>query len=255
MSRTVYALMVGIDAYRPPVAPLRGCVNDIQSLHALLTERLSGSGMTFELLMLIDAQATRQAVIDGFTKHLCRAGPDDVALFCYAGHGSQQRTAPEFWHLEPDRLDETLVCFDSREPDQYDLADKELAKLIAQVAQRNPHILVILDSCHSGSGTRDMSTTGVRRAATDMRERPLSTYLVMPAEAEQLDAGMRSVNAAGRWIMAPKGRHVVMSACQDNGKRARCGSVKRCVASSRIFCWTRCRRRRRTGLTAICSSA
>jgi uncharacterized caspase-like protein len=216
MPRTVYALMVGIDAYRSPVPPLNGCVNDIRSLEALLRERLRGSDLGFDPLLLLNKQARRQAVIDGFLKHLCKAGPDDVALFCYAGHGSQERTPPEFWHLEPDRLDETLVCVDSRDPGRYDLADKELAKLIAQVAKREPHILVILDSCHSGSGTRDISATGVRRVPTDARDRPLSTFLVTPTEAEALVAEGRTIKASSGWVKLPKGRHVVMSACHDN---------------------------------------
>jgi uncharacterized caspase-like protein len=170
MSRTVYGLLVGIDDYPAPVPPLRGCVNDITAVEQLLRERLAAD-QKLDTKVLKNAEATRQAVIDGFM-HLRNAGPDDVALFYYSGHGSQERTPPEFWYLEPDRLDETLVCYDSRLADNYDLADKELAKLIAAVAARGAHVLVILDSCHSGSGTRTTASAGVRRVQTDLRERP-----------------------------------------------------------------------------------
>ena len=218
MFRTVYALLVGIDAYPSPMTPLHGCVNDVQAFEAVLRDRHAGPDVRLELLVLTDAQATRKAVIDGFLTHLCKAGPGDTALFFYAGHGSQQRTPPEYWHLEPDHLDETLVCFDSRQPDEYDLADKELAKLIARVAERDPHIVAILDSCHSGSGTRNMSNTGVRRAPADQRERPASTMLASPAEAESDPAATTraTADARGGWLRLPKGRHVVLSACRDN---------------------------------------
>jgi uncharacterized caspase-like protein len=59
----------------------------------------------------MNEEATCQAIIDGFRRHLCQAGSDDVALFYYSGHGSQEESPPEFWHLEPDRFNETLVCY------------------------------------------------------------------------------------------------------------------------------------------------
>jgi hypothetical protein len=217
MSRRVYALLVGIDEYPAPIPPLRGCVNDITAVEHLLKARLAAD----EYLppkVLKNAEATRQAVIDGFT-HLREAGPDDVALFYYCGHGSQERTPPEFWHLEPDRLNETLVCYDSRLADNFDLADKELAKLIAVVAARGAHVLIILDSCHSGSGTRVTESVGVRRAPTDLRERPLSSFLVTPEEVAALTAQGESRNLAGvqsGWVKLPWGRHIVMSACRDD---------------------------------------
>jgi hypothetical protein len=40
--RTLYALLVGIDAYRNPVPPLRGCRNDIEDVHAFLRTRCAG---------------------------------------------------------------------------------------------------------------------------------------------------------------------------------------------------------------------
>ena len=167
MPSATYALLVGIDAYPAPVNPLRGCVNDIRRVETLLRERLTpahGQPDPFRPLVLTDAQATRQAIVAGFRQHLRQAGPQDVALFYYSGHGSQAPSPPEFWHLEPDRLDETLVCWDSRlaEPNHWDLADKELAQLIAEVAVSGAHVVVILDCCHSGSGTR--CRRGVRGA-------------------------------------------------------------------------------------------
>ncbi len=168
MPRTVYALLVGIDKYPASIRPLNGCVNDIQRVQTLLADRIGRAGDRFEPLLLLDNNATRQAVIDGFRQHLRKATQDDVALFYYSGYGSQEQSPPQFWYLEPDRLDETLVCWDSRLEDGWDLADKELAQLIAEVAANGPHIAVILDCCHSVSGTRaPEERVGVRRVPTD----------------------------------------------------------------------------------------
>ena len=172
MSHTLYALLVGIDRYRSPVPQLNGCVNDIEAVAALFKELSIGGEYSLDLRTLKDSEATRAAVIAGFREHLCRAGPEDVALFDYSGHGSQEDAPPELWHLEPDRLNETLVCYDSRDEGNWDLADKELGALIAGVAERGTHTVIVLDCCHSGSGTRasledGIAVRGRRQTAVD----------------------------------------------------------------------------------------
>src|SRR6266700_1347572 len=149
MIRTLYATLVGIDAYQRPIPALNGCVNDIEAIASLSKEFGKAGDFVIELQEWKNDRATRSNIIASFRDHLSKAGPDDVALFYYSGHGSQESAPPEFWHIEPDHLDETLVCYDSRNDGQWDLADKELAGLIADVAARDPHLLCVLDCCHS----------------------------------------------------------------------------------------------------------
>lgn len=173
---TVFALLVGIDAYRPPVTPLRGCGNDVAAMSRVLRDR---AGEALVLRNLLDGEATRAAVVTGLREHLGHAGPGDTALFFYAGHGSQEPSPPQYEYLEPDRLNETLVLVDSRDDGEHDLADKELAVLLSEVAAGGAEVVVILDCCHSGSATRDAGDTAVtvRRTAADHRDRPADTYL------------------------------------------------------------------------------
>lgn len=213
MSRTIYTLLVGIDAYPNPVTPLHGCVNDIHRIEQLLAERVTTVGDHWAPLVLTDAAATRDAIIAGFRTHLAQAKAGDVALFYYSGHGSQSHSPEEFWHLEPDRLDETLVCYDSRQSGGWDLADKELGQLISEVAANDAHVAVILDCCHSGSGTRDLLEEGVsvRRVPTDERPRPIESFLVDATQAATFSRSGEATN--GGWYSLPKGRHVVLAAC------------------------------------------
>src|SRR5262245_27439431 len=99
MSTTLYALLVGIDSYQAPVPTLGGCLNDVDAVEILLRERAVSRHQHLELLTLRNSEATRLAIIDGFLNHLGRAGKDDVVLFYYSGHGSQERTPPELWHV------------------------------------------------------------------------------------------------------------------------------------------------------------
>lgn len=227
MTKNIYALLVGIDIYHPVSVPaipsLKGCVNDILAIEAYLRERTKGG--EWKLVepskipwILTNEQATRQAIINSFEQHLCNANSNDVVFFYYSGHGAQEKATEEFWHLEPDRLNETLVCYDSRTEGSRDLADKELAYLISQVAQKNPHVVMILDCCHSGSGTRDLSPeVTVRRAPVDSRERPLSSYIFDRDKTalDELLTSSRNLEKKTTGIVLPKGRHVMFSACRD----------------------------------------
>ncbi|NMF63333.1 caspase family protein [Brasilonema octagenarum] len=217
MIRHFYALLVGIDNYPNPNHCLQGCINDITAIEEYIKERFDKQEYQLHLQTLKDEQATRKGIIDGFRSHLNQAGQDDIVLFYYSGHGSQELAPKEFWQLEPDHLDETLVCYDSRTEGGWDLADKELAALIAEVAQKNPHLTIIMDCCHSGSGTRDpMQQTKERRLPADKRERPLDSFIFTLDDLNRL-LGTRKVkpedNPTG-WNI-PKGRHVLLAACRD----------------------------------------
>ena len=168
---TIYALLVGIDDYLPPVPKLRGCANDIRQMQEYLTARVDPDGRSLAEVLkvktLIDREATPSAVIRVFREHLGQAGPDDVALFCYSGHGSQEQAPEQFWAIELDHLDETLVLYDSRMEGSWDLADKELSKLIAEVAGNggDPGLLPFgLGPARAGSG-RDRSSARADRPA------------------------------------------------------------------------------------------
>ena len=228
MVKNIYALLVGIDNYAPasvpPIPSLKGCVNDIKAVEAYLRERITQDGEwklvepTDQRWILTNEHATRQAIINGFRQHLCKANSDDVVLFYYAGHGAQEKAPEEFWELEADRLDETLVCYDSRTEGSRDLADKELAYLISQVAQKKPHVVIILDCCHSGSGTRDLSPEiTVRRSPVDSRERPLSSFIFADDKTvlEQLLTSSQNREKKKTGVILPKGKHVMFSACRD----------------------------------------
>jgi hypothetical protein len=205
----VYALLVGVNCYAagdstPP--PLRGCVNDVTAMQSALT-RLIGVPEQ-NICLLTEQQATRDAIIDGWRRHLRdRVQPGDVAYFHYSGHGSQAcSTDPS----EADGFDETLVAYDSRLAGHFDLLDKELAALIDEVEQRQAQVIVFLDCCHSGGGTRAEAVAAVRKCPTDMRQRPVETVL-----AAVHPVGAKTRSASG-WKI--DGRHLLLAACRDEEK-------------------------------------
>ena len=81
MARTIRALLVGIDEYQPPVQALHGCVNDIEAFARLLRKRAAASGDHVNIRMLLNADASRAAVISAFREHLGAAEPGQSPHF------------------------------------------------------------------------------------------------------------------------------------------------------------------------------
>ncbi len=181
----LFALLIGINEYsRSSVSPIRSlqaCLNDVAHVKAFLkanySDLIKDEG---QILELTNANATRQNVINGFKNHLTQASENDIVLVFYSGHGSYGITAPEFQNSTTDKQEQTWVLHDSRVANSYDLADKEIALLLEEVGRNQPHIVVISDSCNSGSVTREVEefkqfqprfTSGINEP------RPLETYL------------------------------------------------------------------------------
>lgn len=238
MSRSIYALVVGIDNYKSPtIPPLRGCVNDVTAIDEFFQKHLTNNEDKFYIKKLINHEATRQGIIDAFRKHLCQARSNDIALFYFSGHGSQEYAAKEFWNLEPDHLHETLVCWDSRTDGIWDLADKELAKLLAEVSQNHPHVVVILDCCHSGGGTRSegnissVEYTGIRSVDIESVERPLANFIFSSEEIKSLRSRQNRDDKTTKIFSLAQGEYILLAACRDSEQAREHQSQKRGVFS------------------------
>lgn len=216
---SVYALLVGIDAYQEPINPLRGCLNDIGHVRQYLERRVEAGEL--HVLPLLDEQATRGAVIDGFRDHLGRAGSGDTALFWFSGHGSQAPVPPELAHIEPTGLMQTMLCVDSRHRGVPDLYDKELAVLIRDVADRGAHVAVVVDCCHADGADRAaglVSGTAGEHPALRLTARWTPALNTPPALADLLAAlskpeeyeTLRSTST----LRAPD--HVALAACRSD---------------------------------------
>ncbi|MFK7973133.1 MAG: caspase domain-containing protein [Bacteroidia bacterium] len=214
-TRNLYALLVGIDEYPIDSHRLFGCHNDVAGVKSYLDNRVNRNDFNLNVKTLLSKDATRLNIVRGFDEYLSQAGEDDVAFFFYSGHGSQEPSGSFFDHLEQDDKNETLVCWDSRIEDGMDLADKEIATLIARVAEKNPHIITILDCCNSGSATRKVEDGNsdflVRQTPSYKNDRPLDSY-ILPR-----NSGSRGALATGenQRLHIPTGRHIALTAAES----------------------------------------
>ncbi len=167
---------VGIDKYREAGKDLSGCVNDMESFVAALQKhyQIPASAVT----ALTNTTATKAAIAAVIEEKLAAPStPEDTVVFYYAGHGDFTQ---DLDGDEEDQMDEALIPTDGdpKNPGTW-LTDDELARLLAKI--KTPNVLMVIDSCHSGTlqrtatGLAESRTAGFgnRRAATTSDGKPI----------------------------------------------------------------------------------
>ncbi|MCG8327237.1 MAG: caspase family protein [Chitinophagales bacterium] len=215
----VFALIVGINKYEG--APLNGCVPDAKKIKTYLESRADLDIPAENILMLLDEAGTKRNIVNAFRKHLSKAGPEDVVLFYFSGHGAQEWADKKIWINEQDDCLETIVCYSETKTDL--LADKELRFLIHELAYGSedtpkspPHILTIFDCCHSGDNTRSIATRTTENE--EMRERRFRQIFpqrewkdfIFAKSIKETDFAMATIKE-----LFPQGPHVQLAAAQD----------------------------------------
>lgn len=207
--RTRRALVVGIDTYA--VKPLDGCVADAQLIAQLLRERFEFA--EDNIRVLLNGDASRDAVLAELDALVDRTGPDDVAFVYYAGHGSM---------VEDDNGDEGTgfdntfcVCEDPRQ----DIRDDELAQRLETLGARTPHTVLVIDACNSGTITRD-GAGGTGRFTAPVKRTATATGAPKPkrtAKAASTSGSTATASAAAPLAAAPlsSARYVLIAACRD----------------------------------------
>jgi hypothetical protein len=202
----LYALLIGIDDYPPPVPKLGGCAADAQAVGDFLRARCADD-WELQICCLLDEAATKAAIVAAFRQHLGQAGAEDAVLVHFSGHGAQEQAAAVFQRFEPDGKLETLVCYDSGLPGGSTLADKELRYLLYPLAQQCAHLVTIFDCCHSGDNTRLELRPRLYR---DMPSRDWGDFVFSPVFSPQ-----DVEQASSLQDLLPLGSYVHLAACRD----------------------------------------
>ncbi len=145
-TREVYAISVGIADYGGNTSNLSNTDTDA----AKLLRKLDELGVLRpESILLTNQEASIDAFREAFARIAAQAGPEDIFLFFFSGHGDQIDDPDDIGEL--DRRDETLVFADGES-----LIDDELAEMFRTV--RAGTAMLVLDSCFSGGFERDVIT-------------------------------------------------------------------------------------------------
>ncbi len=207
------ALTIGLNAVDPAhyggwSGALTACEADAQDMSAVAKSR------KFKVKTLLTAEATR----DKLSSEIIKAAKDlkagDIFLLTYSGHGGQ---VPDLAGDEPDDMDETWCLFDS------ELLDDELHLLLAKFAA-GVRVLVLSDSCHSGTVTRMAYYRGTLISLGFTGSGQITVYRYMPPEVAlrtyrenrqyyiKLQRNVRARKASQK----VRASVLLISGCQDN---------------------------------------
>ncbi len=159
-AQTKIALIVAIGEYEKgsgwnPISSQ----NDVPLIKAALIKQGFADK---DILVLRDAEATRDGILKAINTHLIgKSKKDGIAVFHYSGHGQQ---IMDDNGDEIDGYDEAIVSYNAKvryQPGVYTgqnhIRDEELGAKMDSLRLKlgaKGNVLVILDACHSGSGTR-----------------------------------------------------------------------------------------------------
>ncbi|MEE9588921.1 MAG: caspase family protein [Hyphomicrobiaceae bacterium] len=147
----IYGLMVGIDQYEAE-QNLQGAVADAKDI----ADALEFQGAR-EVVVLLNEKATYDRVAATLASLIDKARPGDTLVFSYSGHGTQMDNV-EGDDNEKDGRDELWVLggFNQRGGRGEFILDDGLHDWLRQAAARKLNVILVSDSCHSGTLTRSI---------------------------------------------------------------------------------------------------
>lgn len=243
------ALLVGINDYAPAGAggpDLNGCVNDVRDMATTLNALGIVPAVPATMRILTDTRATRANILAGLKWLVTGAKKGDVLVFHYSGHGTQ---VVDTSGDEVDHKDEAICPHDF--PTAGFITDDVLRGIFSTLPA-GANLDVFLDSCHSGTATREL----LLQASAPPELAVTHRYLEPPIDSgffietnPRLKTRPILKPAAGekQLVIVPGLNHVLWAGCRDNqtSAEASIGGVTR-----GIFTYAYCKTLRAAG-TAI----
>jgi len=185
---------------------LVACEADANDMEAIAKKK------EFAPTKFLTKRATRKAALDAMADAAGKLDKGDVFFLTYSGHGGQ---VPDTNGDEADHKDETWCLFDG------ELVDDELYAALGKF-KPGVRILVLSDSCHSGTVTREMyyqakPATRVDAGQARYRAMPRDVALrVYLANKQFYDGIQKAVKANAESSDAIGASVLLISGCQDN---------------------------------------
>lgn len=212
------AFLVGINDYAPAGpggSDLNGCVNDVRDIANTLV--ICGFAPT-NIRLCTDSNATKEGILKGLNWLIKGAKKGDSLVFYYSGHGSQ---VVDINSDEPDRQDEILCPHDIDFARRVYISDDELRKIFSRLDDSGANLEVILDCCHSGTGTRELTAFRELPEESKVRIRYLPPPIDFTFHIEYIPElpkkGILRANPTKKEAVIVSGlNHALWAGCRDN---------------------------------------
>ncbi|MCR5885796.1 caspase family protein [Rhizobacter sp. J219] len=173
-----HALVIANQAYKR-WTPLDTPRADAHAVATVLKQRFG-----FEVTLLQDV--TRQQLLSGLSKLRQQVGPQDQVVVYYAGHGQMDTVTARGYWIPVDGDEKDIAQWVS----VIDVTD-QLSAMSAR------HVLVIADSCYSGTLTRSLVPAVDQALTLEQRVGPLRQLSQQRARVAMTSGGMEPVVDGG----------------------------------------------------------
>jgi len=177
-SGNYYALVIGINIYQY-LPQLQTAVNDARTVAEVLKNQYG-----FQVTTLLDRKATRNNIVSHLNRLINGLDENDHLLIYYAGHGYYDKLAQEAYWQPSDA--------NTSEDTDWIISDRVTSIINRSVAK---NILIVADSCYSGTLTRQ--GRGLGRIPTSNRQRYLEKMLNTRSRLLIASGGDEPVSDAG----------------------------------------------------------
>lgn len=171
-----------------------------QPEHDASTMKTVAENAGFETTLLLSEEGTRENVIHQIKTLSQKAEPDDLVFIYYSGHGGQ---VPDQTGDEEDGMDETWCLYNGQ------LIDDELHALWGDF-KKGTRIIVISDSCHSGTVTKALPGEDALLSKSMPDEIIMKTFLANKDFYTEI-----SQNVQQQEVKEVKATILLMASCQD----------------------------------------
>jgi metacaspase-1 len=204
------ALLVGINDYKG-INDLQGCINDVTNVRSVLKTFFGYTNN--DIRVLTNSRATKENILQRLSKMVKSAENGDSLIFHYSGHGSQirDRDGDEL----KDHMDEIICPYDMNWDDGF-ITDDMLREILSKL-KPGVKLEILLDSCHSGTGTRDI-IPGIMTGSGSLNP-DKSRFLSPPVDIECRHQGdedklkpVKSFRTDKEIIL----NHILWAGCKDN---------------------------------------
>ena len=215
----VYALVIGVDDYAH-INPLSGAVNDARDVSDALA-----SIAARDVRVLMDRDATREAIFANWSELSDAAGTGDTLIFHYAGHGERQDAILE-GHEKKDNMF-LLAGFDGTRGRALGIASSTTRSGTCLQTEKEATVLFVADSCFAGGMTRSVDSrvpVGIRTPGVRLRASgniPGGTGADDPVAERVRKLGEVDEDALSRviWLYAQDKNKVTQEIAVDGARR------------------------------------
>ncbi|MCE9589042.1 MAG: caspase family protein [Planctomycetes bacterium] len=136
-----WALVIGASAYQDKRIPqLPACANDARALAGVLVDSSVGMFPVDHVTVLVDGDVTAVKVKDALDELSRHAGPSDLVVVFFSGHGATDDKGRAFWVMTDTQIDKLRATA---------LPETDVSELLGEV--KTTRLVTLIDACYSAS--------------------------------------------------------------------------------------------------------